>query len=221
MGATSFSSETPTGKILAHLQRHGEATIKDLESVLGVTTTAVREHLANLQTQELVTTKLIRRGPGRPRLAYSLTQKAHRMFPKAYDSLINTLLHEIIRREGSENLQTLLDAVGSRLANEYRDQISGEEISERLTTLRTALESRGIPTEIQGTGDGFQMFACPYHDVAQEHPGVCMMEQRMLEEILGESIQIKSTIREGHHSCKFHVATSKANQDTSEMKENT
>ena len=76
MAATLFASESPAGKILAYLQRHGEATVKQLEELLGISTTAVREHLTHLEAKNLVTTKLVRRGPGRPHALYFLTNTA-------------------------------------------------------------------------------------------------------------------------------------------------
>jgi predicted ArsR family transcriptional regulator len=205
MAATLYTNDSPAGKILAHLQRHGEATVKDLEGVLEVSTTAVREHLTHLQARELVATRLVRRGPGRPHLAYFLTSKAQSLFPKQYDTLVNLLLREIAGREGPESLQAILDAVGVRLADEYGAQIPSAELPERLAALRSALEARGVPMEIQPSGGGFEVFACPYLDVAQEHASVCAMERRMVEQLLGEHVLLEGTIREGHRSCHFTV----------------
>jgi predicted ArsR family transcriptional regulator len=205
MAGTLYTNESPAGKILAHLQRHGEATVKDLEELLGISTTAVREHLTHLQAKNLVATKLVRRGPGRPHALYFLTDAAHALFPKEYDTLTTMLLREIASREGPERLQTLLDAVGARLAEEYRGQVAGAALPERLAALREALEQRGIPVELQPGGDSFQVFACPYFDVAQEHAGVCSMERRMVEQVLGEHVVLEGTIREGRRSCHFMV----------------
>lgn len=200
-----FSPDSPAGKILDYLQRHGEASVKDLEELLGISTTAVREHLTHLQARDLVETRLVRRGPGRPHALYSLTAEAHSLFPKEYDTLTNMLLREIASQEGPARLQGLLDAVGARLAEEYRDQVAGEGLPARLLALREALERRGIPVEIHPSGESMRMFACPYLDIAQEHAGVCAMERRMVEQVLGEAIVLEGTIREGGRSCHFTV----------------
>jgi predicted ArsR family transcriptional regulator len=205
MAATLYTNESPAGRILAHLQRHGEATVKDLEELLGISTTAVREHLTHLQAKNLVSTKLVRRGPGRPHALYFLTDAAQDLFPKEYDTLTTMLLREIASREGPDRLQALLDAVGARLAEEYRGQVAGAELPERLAALGEALERRGIPVELLPESDSFQLFACPYLDVAQEHAGVCSMERRMVEQVLGEQVVLEGTIREGRRSCHFMV----------------
>jgi predicted ArsR family transcriptional regulator len=127
------------------------------------------------------------------------------LFPKSYDTLINVLLRELMNRVGPDEVENILESLSTQLAKEYNLQVSGAELSERLNALRHALEARGIPAEVHPSGDGFQLFACPYHDVAQEHAGVCTMERRMLEQVLGETIQIEGTIRDGHRSCQFSV----------------
>ena len=82
MSVTPYTPDTQAGKILAYLQRHGEATVKDLEELLGISTTAVREHLTHLEVKDLLSTRLVRNGPGRPRLVYFLTARAQELFPK-------------------------------------------------------------------------------------------------------------------------------------------
>lgn len=205
MAGTMYPPESPAGKILDYLQRRGEASVKDLEELLGISTTAVREHLTHLQARDLVATRLVRCGPGRPHAVYSLTAAAQSLFPKEYDTLTNLLLHEIASQEGPARLQLLLDAVGARLAGEYRGPVAGAGLADRLLALQTALEQRGIPVEIQPSGESFQLFACPYFDVAQEHAGVCTMERRMVEHVLGEQIVLGDTIRAGGRSCHFTV----------------
>jgi len=205
MTATPLANDSPASKILAYLQRHGEATVKDLEDVLSVSTTAVREHLAHLQARDMVSTRLVRKGPGRPHLAYFLTPKAHSLFPKQYDTLVNLLLREIAGQEGPERLQLILDAVAARLAEEYGAVVSGADLADRLAALRGALEARGIPAEVPPSGDGVEVFSCPYLDVAQEHASVCAMERRMVEQLLGEQVTLEGTIREGRRSCHFTV----------------
>lgn len=211
MATTFYTNDSQAGKILAHLQRHGEATVRDLEEVLEVSTTAVREHLTHLQAKDMVATRLVRQGPGRPHLVYFLTPKAQSMFPKEYDTLITLLLREIASQEGAERLQVILDAVGARMAEEYRDQVSGANLAERLATLRNALEARGIPAEVQPSGMGVEVFSCPYLDVAQEHSSVCAMERRMIEQVLREHVALEGTIREGRRSCHFTIVNQQQN----------
>jgi predicted ArsR family transcriptional regulator len=214
MTVTPYTPESPAGKILAHLQRHGEATIREFEEILGISTTAVREHLTHLEARGLLETRLERSGPGRPRLVYSLSSKALELFPKEYDTLATLLMRELASRS-PEQLQSLLDAVGARLAEEYREQGIGGDLTERLARLRVSLEARGIPVEVQAADGELELFACPYHDVAQEHAALCAMDRRMLADVLGADIQLEGTIREGRRSCRFQVGALSVESDIS------
>lgn len=205
MEVIGLQDTSPASIVLQYIRRHGQATIKDLERVLEVSTTAVREHLAHLQSYGLLATSTLRYGPGRPRLVYTLTDKAQRLFPKNYDLLIHLLLQELSSEGGMERVEQLLERVSSRLANEYAERISATEREERLKELRVSLESQGIPSEVQPSGDGITIFSCPYFDVAQEHAEVCTMDRQMLERVLGEKMIQAHSIREGHHHCRFNV----------------
>lgn len=203
MTVIGYSAESPAGQILHYLQRHGEATVKDLAELLGVTTTAARDHLAHLQAEALVIVRAERHGPGRPRLIYALSEKARSRFPQQTDRLVTTLLRELIALEGAGKVQQILDQVSRRLAGEYADRITGTEVGERLGELRRLLEQRGVPAEVDPTGDSIKFFACPYHEVAAAYPEVCSMERQMIEYVLGEKLTLENSIREGAHSCRF------------------
>ncbi len=205
MTVIGYPETSPASAILKHLQRHGQATIKELEDALGVSTTAVREQLANLHADGLISTRTMRRGPGRPFYVYSLTDKAHALFPKHYDLLINLLLQELLELEGKDKVDMLMGRVSQRLAQDYADRLNGDDVQARLAELRHLLEARGVPAEVHHTGDGIEIFSCPYHEVAQEHPQVCTMERQMLEQLLGETIVLEGTIRDGHHNCRFII----------------
>jgi DeoR family suf operon transcriptional repressor len=205
MTRTGYDQASPAGQILQYIQRHGEATVKALQALLDVSATAVREHLAHLQADGLLAARSVRRGPGRPHLVYTLTAKAHSLFPKQYDQLITLLLRELSDRDGPHELEQLLDRISRRLAHEYADRMAGTDVAARLDELRRLLEQRGVPAEVPPDGESIHLFACPYHDVAHAHPEVCSMERQMIEYVLGEKLVLEQSIREGSHRCRFSL----------------
>lgn len=216
MAGMTYSAESPAGMILAHLQRQGEATVRDLETLLGISTTAVREHLTHLEARGLVGTHLVRQGPGRPKLVYTLRPRAQELFPKEYGTLATLLMRELASRENPEHMQLLLDAVGARLAAEYGVQITGATLEERLERLRCVLAERGIPADVQDMS--FEIYACPYLDVAQEHAAICNMETGVFTQVLGESIRLESAIREGQRKCHFVVGRASVQPETTDLR---
>jgi predicted ArsR family transcriptional regulator len=179
--------------------------VKDLAGLLGVSATAVREHLIHLQAEGLLAVRAERHGPGRPRLIYALSAKAQSRSPKQYDRLIALLLRELAAEEGSAKVELILGRVSQRLAGEYAGAMAGTDIAARLGELRALLEQRGVPTEVAPAGDGLRLFACPYYDVAQAHPQVCSMERHMIEQVLGQKLDQQTSMREGAHSCHFSL----------------
>ncbi len=200
-----YSTASAAGQILQYLQRNSEATVKVLAALVGVSSTAVRDHLVHLQAEGLIDVRAERYGPGRPRLVYTLSDAARSRFPKQYDRLITGLLRELIAVEGAEKVDQLLTRVSRRLADEYSGHMEGTNMGARLDELRLLLEQRGVPAEVVAAGDGISLFACPFHDIAQDHPEVCSMERQMIEYALGAKLSLESTIREGAHTCRFVV----------------
>ena len=67
--------ESPLWQIIEYLQRNGSATIKELEDLLHVTTTAVRQHLNTLQAEGYIERRVVHAGVGRPHHAYFTTPR--------------------------------------------------------------------------------------------------------------------------------------------------
>lgn len=103
-------------QILEHLRKHGQATVKDLGSVLGLTSTGIRQHLTVLERDGLVHAREERGHVGRPALVYSLSEAGESLYPKMYDELANAVLEEAHAAAGSEKFQSVLRRVAVRFA---------------------------------------------------------------------------------------------------------
>ena len=152
-GLLSNNRESPTWLVLEHLQRSGSATIKDLEGVLGVTTTAVRQHLATLQAEGYIQRRSVHAGVGRPHHAYELTDKAQELFGCHCDDLALTLLEEVFHLEGDERTAILLDRVGGRLAQKYANTVRSSVLQDRVQELAATLYDRGVIADVSAAAD--------------------------------------------------------------------
>ena len=106
---------TPAGRVLKAIQLRGEASIKDVAADLGVTTSAVRLHLSQLQASGAIRADKVREGVGRPYYVYSVTPQAHNLFYKDYGDLARILLEEVTLTQGADALQGVLRRVADRL----------------------------------------------------------------------------------------------------------
>ena len=200
--------ENPTWQILEHLQRNGSATIKELEQLLGVTTTAVRQHLGSLQNEGYVERTRVNSGVGRPHHSYSITDKVRELFACHCDDLALTLLEEVLAVEGKERTAQLLERVSNKLAHRYANTVRSTVLHKRVEELADAFYAQGILTDVvEREGDMFilKTYNCPYHELAQEHREVCEMDQHMLRTVLGSDVSLSACMMDGHAGCSFVV----------------
>ncbi len=204
-------SQTPTRQILEYLQRHGSATIKELEQHLGVTTNAVRQHLSTLSSEGYIAHQRVSTGVGRPHHAYSLTERAHDLFACHCDDLALTLLEEVFAMEGVEVTQRLLGRVGDRLASKYAPSVQSTVLRERVDELAVVLNGRGVLADVEAESSVgndqlvLKTYNCPFHELAHEHREICTMDKQMLEKVIGTGLELQTNIMDGHTCCSFVV----------------
>src|SRR4051812_45186593 len=73
--------------IIEALNRQDGLTANQLAEMLEITSMAVRKHLAQLETEELIGSTIERRPVGRPVNHFHLTEAAERLFPNTSDQL--------------------------------------------------------------------------------------------------------------------------------------
>lgn len=208
-GLNTQDTATPAGQILEYLLRNGPASIKDLEQASGVTATAVRQQLASLIAEGLVAMSKERQGVGRPRNLYHLTDRSHSLFACYSDELALDLIQELMETEGADKLRYLLNRVGSKLGGQYRRQIRGDVMDDRVRDLSAVLSRRGIRVDFEHSEDTIILreYNCPYHDIASVHRDVCEMERSAFSHALGADVTLHDCIQDGHHSCQFVVSS--------------
>lgn len=202
-----YGQRSPAFEILRLIQQRGPQSIKSLEAELGVTTNAVREQIQSLLAAGLLSADKERRGTGRPAYIYSLTEKAQRLFPQAYDVLLRLLIEEIVKREGSDITQQLLNAVGERMADGFVAGDKSADLHQQLEAITAELARHGMPITIfeQDEAVALQSWSCPYISLARETDGICQMERHMLERALGRRVTLDERLIDGHTHCSFRL----------------
>jgi predicted ArsR family transcriptional regulator len=178
-----------------------------LEDALGVTATAVRQQIANLLAEGYIELRIERAGRGRPKHVYSLTPRGRALFPNHYDEFTNSLLREILLSEGPEKVQSLLDRMSRRLAEQYARQLVGLSPGERVTKLTELLNAKGILAEVKFESDGivFHEYSCPFYELARENRAICDMEEGMIAHAVQQPVELISCTLDGHHGCQFKI----------------
>ena len=178
-------------QILEILKRHGEVTVQELSSELGLTSVTVRHHLEILRSEGYITDPEIRRSsrPGRPRYVYRLTSTAADLFPNNYSGLASALLDSIQECVTPEGQEELMAKTAARLAEKAGRLPSGRE--ERISSAVAFLNQQGFVARSERTDDGRQFIyvsSCPFHHVTQSHPQTCRIDHYVMRMIIGAEV---------------------------------
>ena len=213
------SSDRP---LLDLIRRHGPLTIVELAERLNVTATAIRNRLSRLVESGLVDRKTESVGRGRPRHLYEASTLARKQLGQNYADLAVVLWDELMRSVEDRKLRRMLfGRITERMAELYRGQLTAEAWQGRMAELGTILHDRGIETEVTSGGEGgllpiLKQHTCPYHELAEADRAVCVMEKKMFEKVLGQSLRLSQCRLDGHHSCDFEAKTSVASTTISQ-----
>jgi predicted ArsR family transcriptional regulator len=168
----------PEGTKYAILQMllREELRPSDLARRLGVTATAVRQHLATLATMGLVERRRVPVGPSRPPEIYRLSVEGRRTFPKRYDLLLSGLIEVLLEQSGKARALEAVAAAARKLAETVPALGDGSE-RDRWTRLLAWLDQE-FAWEADAVGmDGaparLTIHQCPFQDVSTRHPDVC------------------------------------------------
>lgn len=194
-------------QILGYLHQRGEATVKELAQLLGLTATGVRQHLTILERDGLIEAHEVRGHVGRPAYVYALTDRADSLFPKNYAMLTNLLLEEVRTMAGAEALQQLLRRVSARMAERYADRVDGKGLSERVQATAGVLRELGCEVDVRQQGDEFfiHQCTCPYPKVAKRHSAVCALEVDFVQRMTGSDARLVTSLLRGDRACAYRV----------------
>ncbi|MER3513684.1 MAG: hypothetical protein C4310_04215 [Chloroflexota bacterium] len=186
-------------RILEILREKGAATVDDLSRQLGLTAVTVRHHLDILRRDGLVETGEVRhRGAPGAAAAY---------FPTNYSSLASAVLNCIRERLAPPALNALFADVGHELAQTAPPPVPGETLEERLNRITAFLSSQGYVARWERSGAGYvHTYNCPYREVADTHQELCVMDMRLVAELLSDlPTERLSRVVEGAPSCSYLI----------------
>ena len=196
--------ESTRGQIVTIL-RGSPCTVDELAEKLNLTDNAVRAHLATLERDSVVRQTGLRRGPRKPHFTYALTEEADKLFPKAYDALLNQLIAVLKTRLQPDEIEDVLREVGRAVA---ADAAPGKEgnLEGRVQTALKVLEAIGGAAEAEKEGDKIVIRSggCPLAAAVNVHPEVCRLAETLVSEIVKAPV-VEQCVRDGRPKCRFEI----------------
>jgi DeoR family suf operon transcriptional repressor len=195
------------GAVLVELKRARRSTAKDLAAKLKVSLNAVRHHLKELETEELVEYERRHQGVGAPAFAYRLTPAAEALFPRRYETTLNELLDHVVEREGRAGAVSVLEARYATLTRRLQSELAGMPPAARLAAVARLLTEEGYMAEASATTSNGILVEhnCAVQAVAERFPEICAAEARFLAAVLGAEVDRQEHILSGCSACEYRV----------------
>ena len=196
--------------ILHSLKKRGEARAEELGLELGVTASAVRQHLSSMLAAGLVEHRELKGSPGRPKHLYQLTIAAEALFPKAYSELTNELLG-FVEAEDPALVDRVFDLRRDRRIDEARARLAEhQQFEPRVAELARILDEDGYLAEWDALDDGTYRITehnCAVLGVAQKYGQACSSEIEFIRAVLpGAAVERTSHMVAGAHRCAYVIS---------------
>jgi DeoR family transcriptional regulator, suf operon transcriptional repressor len=195
-------------ELLISLKKRGEATVEDLAGSLGVTVSAVRQHLSGLAASGFVTYRAVKGGPGRPRHLYRLSTGAEALFPKYYSELTNELL-SYVEEEDPEVLDRIFERRRRRRVQGAAARLEGRPFPDKVAELARILDEDGYLADFEALPDGRFLITehnCAILGVARRWGRACSTEIDFIKEALPEArVERVAHMMAGAHVCRYEI----------------
>ena len=210
--ASRSQSEVRSRRTLLNLlKQDGPQDATSLAKRLGVTAMAVRQHLYILQQDGLVGHRAEARPVGRPAKLWHLTAEADRLFPDAHADLTLSLIGSLRDALGESGLEKVLEMRAQSLIESYRQKLGRRSsLKGRLEALAAIRSEEGYMAATERDVDGTWWLLenhCPICTAARECQGLCSIEQRVFEAVLGDDVTVERTehILNGARRCAYRI----------------
>ena len=199
--------EGTRGRILEELAV-APRTAHDLALKLGIQESAARGHLGRMEERGLVVPTFRREGVGRPRKRYALTDAAQELFPKKYDLILDTVVDELLAREGEGYVSALFADAAQRMAREVAKEVprSGTP-DQRAENVVRSLNRLGFRCSADRAPDGSIRIVrtnCVFRHSALTHPFLLceVFDKHLTEALLGQAgVDLLDSIGRGGMRC--------------------
>lgn len=195
-------------RIVTALKRAGELDAEALASAVEMTPSGVRQHLATLAADDLVTHRSEVSGPGRPRHIYRLSDSGDALFPRRYADLTNELL-TYLADDDPDMLRHIFARRAERRLADARTRTAGMHLPERIAELARILDDDGYLADYTVNEDGSYVIRehnCAILNVALRFGHACSSEIGFLRALLPDATVARiAHVVAGNHLCAYHI----------------
>lgn len=200
--------------ILNVLKRSDGLTADQLAGQLGITSMAVRKHIAALEAEDLIESSIERRPIGRPARVYRLSEHSDTLFPQQYEALAVDLLIDLAAMDGPGKLDLLFSRRADRTFEYLEQRLSGAAtFDERVKALAEGMDELGYLADWEQTGPGayvVNQYNCAIQRIASTFPQVCHHELETYRRLLDADVRRSCHLASGDHMCCYVITEREA-----------
>ncbi len=189
-------------------EHHGGLSIPKLEVSLGISRTAVNQHVTNMERDGLVVKGAVEKTGGRPGYVYLITEKGMEQLPKQYSWFSELMLDALKSKLGSEGLIEFLREMAKEVGQHLRPRLVGKPRDQQINEIKQILNELGYDA-IVAPSDTKELPIisaqnCVYHKLAMKHQEVCQFDLALLDELFQDysATQTECMVR-GGATCQF------------------
>lgn len=195
-------------RVVERLKRSGPLTAGELADELGLTTAAVRQHLAGLEDMGLVdAAPRPPNGPGRPATEWRLTERATTLFPDGHGTLAAGVLRTIEDRFGPEAVDAVIAARRDEQIAAYRAVVGDDPLADRVRTLARLRTEEGYLAEVVEDPGGWTLVEhhCPIAEAATCCGRLCGAELETFRAVLDARVERTEHLLAGSGRCAYRI----------------
>jgi DeoR family suf operon transcriptional repressor len=185
------------------LENKSGLTVDELSKSLGITRTAINQHLLVLESSGYIAKGKLTKTGGRPGHTYVLTQQGYDLFPKQYAWFSQLLLDFLQKQLGDDGVEKYMTKLGAELAKTLKERIKGATPEERIVEVAAIMQELGYDAYAEKTA--IKAYNCVYHHLAQSHREVCQLDISLLSSLLSAEIKHTNCMAQGDACCQFQV----------------
>jgi predicted ArsR family transcriptional regulator len=202
--------------ILEILKETGGATVAELAERLEMAPVSVRHHLDILQGDAMIRVGRVERNGavGRPQQFYVLTAEAASLFPNNFAALAAGLVCQMKDILTPEQVQVAFRSVAHDIATESDlESLRQMPLESRLERVADFLNQRGYLARWEaideGAGGGYLLhkYNCPYSGVSGQHRELCIMDQMLIDELVGQHCCRTHSMADNAKCCTYAVGS--------------
>lgn len=204
-----MSQENTKSTLLRLIHCSGELSLNEAIQETELARTTLKEHFLQLENEGLVERHYERKGRGRPKLVFSLTDKGAFRFPSNDGRILNELLEYLQDNNMEKEVRKFFRNFWAEKLKEARkrmDRYPPDDKEKRLEALKTYLEEQGFMPSITYTDDAHMLIKecnCPFSNTVSNTSYPCELEKDFFRQLLGTEPVRKSYIPNGEASCTY------------------